>query len=201
MDGENLELFSRLKKPEERKNVNPLGALFKQLFPSKNPWFTDKLFDALDQWRPKMETGKFIEQLQSQPSEQMVILITENKKRDKFKWYPEPEVVQLKDQYQSYTAIRCDALSDEVYDYPKKGVKEIPLDSFRKLHSLADDLAYYFREPGLSEGQTEHTLKPLKFDESELENLRDTVLELHDLILDLDVEQIKTDNDDGGVDL
>lgn len=73
----------------------------------------------------------------------------------------------------------------------QKGIKKITIKDFRKIHSLADYLINHFQEYGLSEGATEHELKPLNnITVEELKQIRNEVTQLHDLIIDLDVENI-----------
>lgn len=171
MEDKNLELFSRLKPPEKLEQL------------------TDPASQLLNMMRPAMTTKKFIEDLKKQDPEQMVILIVENPEQDEFIWYPEPEVIKVTDKYQSYTAIKSNSLSRELY--PEKGIKKIPLKDFQEIHSLADYLINHFQEYGLSEGATEHELKPLdNITVEELKQIRNEVTQLHDLIIDLDAEDI-----------
>lgn len=137
--------------------------------------------------RPKMNTDNLIEELNKRGSEDLVILILQNEERDRFIWYPDVEVVTVNDPEQSYTAIKSDTLSSQLYP---EGTKRIPIECFRKMHSLTDQIAYHFKEPGLSEGQTLPELKPLNgISEKDLEQIRDNILKLQNIILDLDAEQ------------
>ena len=69
-------------------------------------------------------------------------------------------------------------------------MSETGIEKIRELHYVLDSIAYYFKEPGMSEGQTRPVLKSVcDLSLHDLEYLQGLVVQAHDLILDLDSEK------------